>query len=110
MQSIQKFLASEGVSLKDGRGKHSNTPHKITNETYGHVLDCIKSLCGRKSHYANRDTDKIYVSETLNIAKLSRIYNELLPGNKLSYETFRMIFKSEFNISFGYPMRHLQHL
>ena len=62
-------MASICIVKPDGRGKHSNRPHKFSNETKLCVDEFLQSLKGRKSHYSLKDTDKIYLSEELNMSK-----------------------------------------
>lgn len=46
---------------------------------------------------------KMYLPEELNIKKMYTMYKEKFPDNPISYETYRAIFNTKFNISFGYP-------
>lgn len=94
-----------GVVGTDSRGKHSNQPHKLSDETKTKVFDLIKSLKGRKSHYLPKDSEKIYLPEELNIKKLHAFYKYKHPENVEGYTTFRDIFEQKFNISFGYPRK-----
>lgn len=105
VQTIQQSLRKMGVSPTDKRGKHSNRPHKHSNDTITLVNDFIKSLRGRKSHYSLKDTNKIYLPENLNISKLYGMFNDSHPENHVSYDTFRAEFNNNFNISFGYPRK-----
>lgn len=102
---IRNALVATGKSPTDKRGKHSNRPHKLTEETLATMYTFLKSLKGRKSHYSLKDTQKTYLSEELNIAKLHAMYLAQNPGNEVSYESFREFFQSKFNISFGYPRK-----
>lgn len=103
LQTLKKSLATTGTAPVDMRGKHSTRPHKISAETEEKVLAHIGSLKGRKSHYSLKDSKKIYLSEELNIRKLHVMYSSMYPDNPVSYEKYRMIFNTKFNISFGYP-------
>jgi len=104
-QTIKKKLLISGVVGTDNRGKHSNRPHKLSDETKTKVFDYIKSLKGIKSHYSPKDSEKIYLSEELNIKKLHTFYKDKHPENVVGYTTFRDIFEQKFNISFGYPRK-----
>lgn len=103
VQSIQASLRTTGRIQKDGRGKHSNRPNKISEDTLSKVLSHIQSLKGRHAHYSLHDSKRLYLPEELNIKKLHDMYSELNPKNHVSYETYRTIFNTKFNISFGYP-------
>lgn len=105
LQSLKKNLCEFGDAKSDGRGKHKNRPHRLTDVTKLKVMEFIKSLKGRKSHYSIRDSSKVYLPEELNIAKLHRMYNESNKENQVGYTTFREIFENNFNISFGFPRK-----
>lgn len=47
----------------------------------------------------------MYLSEELNIHKLSCLFNASNPTHKVSYDKFREIFNNNFNIAFGYPRK-----
>ncbi|XP_050304312.1 uncharacterized protein LOC126741889 [Anthonomus grandis grandis] len=48
-------------------------------------------------------TKIIYLSAELNVKKMYDMFKEKFPQVNASYETYRSIFCSKFNISFGYP-------
>jgi hypothetical protein len=105
-QTIKKKLLISGVVGTDNQGKHSNRPHKLSDETKTKVFDFIKSLKGRKSHYSPKDSEKIHFPEELNIKKLHTFYKDKHPENVVGYTTFRDIFEQKLNISFGYPRKN----
>lgn len=76
VQTIKKSLIECGELKLDDRGKHGNRPHKLSDNTKSKVLNFIKSLKGRKSHYSFKDFCKLYLSEELNVTKQHKIYNE----------------------------------
>lgn len=102
---VRDSLLFDGKAPIDMRGKHNSRPHKLSEVTKQKVMEFIKSLKGRKSHYSLADSNKIYLPENLNIVKLHKMYSETNVDNKISYESFREIFESNFNISFGYPRK-----
>lgn len=103
IQFVQSSLKLNGRIKKDGRGKHSNRPIKISKETSTKVHSHIKSLRCRTAHYSLHDSKRLYLPEELNIKKLHTMYSQLNPNNPISYETYRQIFNTNYNISFGYP-------
>lgn len=105
VQTIKKHLTSFGEVKPDGRGKHANRSNALSEETKAKVISFIQSLKGRKSHYSLKDTSKLYLPEELNKSKLHRMYNETNKDNTVGFTTFRDIFDSKFNISFGYPRK-----
>lgn len=102
--SLKKALVTTGVSPTDMRGKHNSHHHKLKEETLTKICDHIGSFKSRKAHYSTKDNNsRTYLDEDLNIKKMYNLFLEAFPGNKASYETYRNIFNSKFNISFGYP-------
>lgn len=94
---IKSSLTKTGASPKDKRGRHSNRPHKTTEKKRSAIVKFIKSLKGRKSHYSTNDTDKLYLPEDMNFAKLAEMCKNEKKLN-FSYDTFREIFNNNFNI------------
>lgn len=103
VQTLQTMLTNNGRITKDARGSHSNRPHKLKDDTLCKVHEHIKSLKGRRSHYSKHDSKKIYLPDTLDIQKLYNLYKEAHPNNHVSYDSYRNIFNSNYNIGFGYP-------
>lgn len=103
--TLKKALVTTGQPPVDMRGKHFNRPHAKTEETKNYVNKHLSSLKGRKSHYSLKKTTKVYLPEELNITKLYNMYMEKYPNNPVSYEYYRNIFSTEYNISFGYPRK-----
>lgn len=105
MITIKKSLTSTGLPPVDKRGLHKNRVHKKPEPTVKCVHEHIQSLRGRKSHYSLKKTSKIYLPEELNIKKLHQMYLMKYHNQPVSYEYYRYIFNSEYNIGFGYPRK-----
>ncbi|GBP67506.1 RNA-directed DNA polymerase from mobile element jockey [Eumeta japonica] len=103
IQTLQSQLINEGKIQKDRRGKHDNRPRRLKDSVLEHIHGHIKSLKGRKSHYSLHESNKLYLPEELNISKLFEMFQELYPEDKVSYESYRSIFNTHYNITFGYP-------
>ena len=99
------YSLSSGLPPKDMRGLHTNRPRAFTTEENDIIINHIKSFKGRTSHYALNRTKRIYLSEDLNITKMYTMFLEKYPEKKCSYETYRSIFNTKFNISFGHPRK-----
>ncbi|KAK3799491.1 hypothetical protein RRG08_035157 [Elysia crispata] len=65
-----------GLPPVDGRGKHASRPHKMSNELRQRIRDHISSFRGRKSHYSQEKTRRLYLPEELNISKMLDLYKE----------------------------------
>lgn len=103
IQYLVHSLRTIGKAPTDNRGKHGNRPWKLSDETVNAIKQHIGSFPGRNSHYGLKDTTKVYLSEELNISKMFSLFKEAYPTIKASYESYRDIFNTKFNISFGYP-------
>lgn len=103
IQFIQTSLQTSGQVKKDGRGKHSNRPNKFSESTLSKIDAHIQSLKYRQSHYNLHDSKIFYLPKDLNIKKLHDMYLELNSEHPVSYETYRKIFQTKYNISFGNP-------
>ncbi|KAJ8912399.1 hypothetical protein NQ315_013465 [Exocentrus adspersus] len=101
--TIKSGLKRQGSSVDDMRGRHQNRPHKMSPELVQLVEEHIRSFKGRVSHYSLKKSRKLYLSETLNIKKMYLFFREKYPDQKISYESYRLIFTTKFNIGFGYP-------
>lgn len=103
---VRESLLLTGKSPIDMRGKYSTRAHAVSENMKQKVEEFVKGLKGRKSHYSLADSNKMYLSEDLNIVKLHKMYySDRNVDHKVSYETFRGIFENNFNISFGYPRK-----
>lgn len=103
LEVLQKSLKFSGAPPKDQRGRHNTRPNKLSSDVRDSVIEHIKSFKGRQSHYSLKDSSKIYLPHELNIKKMHRMYLEKFPHFPTSYESYRTIFVTYFNISFGYP-------
>ncbi|KAJ8875299.1 hypothetical protein PR048_023194 [Dryococelus australis] len=101
IQNIQKSMKSTGTAPKDGRGRHTNRPQMLPNDTTH-----INSFKGRHSHHSFNDSKQLYLSENFNLKKMHQLYTEKYTNNKVSYETHRDLFNTKHNISFGYPRKY----
>ena len=98
---------SSGVVHQDQRGRH--TPHnKTSQERIEGVINHIKKFPCYESHYSrNSNPNRKYLSPSLSIPKMYRLYKEDCQANGLEASAvvsewkYRKIFKTEFNLSFG---------
>lgn len=56
LHTIKTSIMKTGKSPKDKRGKHSNRPHKLSDEKRKLVMDFLASLKGRQAHYSLKDS------------------------------------------------------
>lgn len=103
IETIQKSLQMSGSAPIDKRGTHLNRKHKLGVETESKIFEHIKSFKARSSHYSPNKTKRIYLSADLNVKKMYGMFKDKFPQVKASYETYRSVFCSKFNISFGHP-------
>lgn len=103
LETVRNSLKSDGMSPVDKRGKHGKHVHKLSTETERNICAHIKSFKGRSSHYSINKTQKLYLPEELTVKKMFKMFQETHPTCSVSYETYRKIFNTKFNISFGFP-------
>lgn len=103
LHTIKKSLMITGKPPLDNRGKHFNRPRKLSQDAREAMMHFFSSLKGRRAHYSLHDSSKVYLPEHLNVKQLLGMFFNKNPGLEISYETFRHIFVTEFNIGFGYP-------
>lgn len=101
--NIQNQRATHGKLIADGRGKHKQRRHALNPNTIEKVHEQIQSLKGRKAHYSLEKSAKVYLPDSLDIKKLHTMFLEKYSDFPISYHSYRKIFISEYNISFGYP-------
>lgn len=100
---IQTSLKHSGIAPVDKRGKQASRHRKLALALSNQIQEHIASFRGRLSHYSLHDSKKIYLSEELNITKMFEMFKEKYPAVSVSYDTYRNIFNTKFNISFAYP-------
>ncbi|GFO46738.1 vitamin B12-dependent ribonucleotide reductase [Plakobranchus ocellatus] len=90
---------------KDQRSQHENHP-KLKPEVGKTVIERIHSFSGRKSHYSLGAAQKLFLPEELTVAKMYCLFMQTHPPEmEVSYEKYRHIFTTQFNIGFGYPRK-----
>lgn len=91
------------MNPKDGRGQHSNRKHCVTSEALEAVRQHISSFKGERSHYSLKTSKKVYLPPDLNISKMYELFKKSYPTQSVSYEKYRLVFNTEFNVGFGCP-------
>lgn len=105
LATIQESLKTTGKAPEDKRGRHSNRPHRLDEQVKSAMYEHINSFKGRASHYSLKKSTKIYLPEELSIKKMYDMFLENNPNTRASYECYRTVFNTKFNISFGYPRK-----
>uniref|UniRef100_A0A6P7FAA9 Uncharacterized protein LOC114326298 n=1 Tax=Diabrotica virgifera virgifera TaxID=50390 RepID=A0A6P7FAA9_DIAVI len=100
--------ACYGLGKEDMRGK-TIPPNKTKDEVLNSLRDFITSLPAVPSHYARKDSTKLYLpNEFKNITNLYNLYKkrEIERGiDVVSERLFRKIFTEEFNIGIHIPKK-----
>lgn len=108
---LQKSI-KDGLSAPelDKRGQHKNRPHKLADQVREYVKAHIAQFPAEDSHYSRtKNMNKKYLSPLLSIAKMHKLYLEKCAQDNVARNfyikecTYRNVFVSEFNLSFGYP-------
>jgi hypothetical protein len=101
---VSKVQSNREIS-EDLRGKHENQWNNLPQEVLDDVIDFIRNLPSRESHYSPKtERNRKYLSSDLNISKLFKNFIELFSEYKglISYDFFHNYFKKQ-NIGFGFP-------
>ncbi|KAK4882722.1 hypothetical protein RN001_006041 [Aquatica leii] len=99
--TVIKVLQEGGVP-KERRGGDT-VSHKTAPKTLK-VRQFIGKLRGKESHYNRKKSKRIYLSATLSVAKLHKMYNRGCDReDQVSYDMFRSVFLNDFNIGFSSP-------
>ncbi|KAL7299120.1 hypothetical protein TKK_0008201 [Trichogramma kaykai] len=112
-----KMLATIGKKKKDGstsitsdqRGRHHNKPNKIPEESIADVRRHIESFPTMPSHYCRKDSERIYVDQTLSIARMYDLYIDWMrehgKSNVVTEYRYSYIFSTCYNIGFHRPKK-----
>lgn len=94
----------------DKRGRHASRPHRTADEVTEYVKKHISMFPADESHYSrSSNIHKKYLSPLLSVPKMHSLYLEqCIKDNVPDYfrvtkSTYRNIFVSKFNLSFGHP-------
>lgn len=113
-----KHIKSNKPSPEDLRGKHEKRPNRLSPDTIFKINAHINSFPKCQSHYSRSDNSNVqYLSPLLNVSKMYKLYLEkneqeifemIQKGEKnmkpiVKYHYFSKYFKSNFNLSFGFP-------
>lgn len=98
---VNKIKFNKNIS--DQRGLHLNRPHKISDFYIDTVKSHILSFPAQESHYSRSSNKKKCLDPSLSIQKMFRLYIEKYPDSPIKYDTYRNIFKSDFDLRFGTP-------
>jgi hypothetical protein len=92
---------SKGLHITEKRGGDRKSQKSAVKKQM--VVDFIKKLRGKESHYSRKKSKRIYLDYNLNITKLWKLYNSKADSeDKVSKTMFRNIFNT-FNIGFRSP-------
>lgn len=106
----RKHKAGQIVPSQDKRGKHTIRPNKTSDAVVNQIVEHITSFPAESSHYSRtQNPNKKYLSPTLSISQMNKLYIEQCAEEGLqreyfiNYGVYAKVFSSEFNLSFGQP-------
>lgn len=106
------LMKQETQTITDLRGRHTNRQNKIHQDTTESVINHINLFPRKESHYLRKQTQREYLDEKLNCAKMYRLYVEWMKDNpvylnvKVATERwYYHIFSTRFNIGFFHPKK-----
>lgn len=103
IQTLQHKLKDGITTPKDGRGKHSNRPHAISDDDRIKIREHISSFPKQISHYSRNNSTKECLSSELNLCKMYRLFKEKFPEKSISRSCYQSVFNTDFNLRFGAP-------
>lgn len=103
LTKIVSFYNSSGEAKPESRG--GDHKFKKFGPKRSSVVDFIKKLKGRESHYGRNKSRKLYLPHELkSVQNLCRIYNsDKEPSEQVKYGFFKKNFNNNFNLAFGTP-------
>lgn len=104
MKSIAAYFSKEGSCRPEKRGG-SKASRKDT-ETTGSIIDHIKSLKCRSSHYGRNKSVRGYLPPELSLKKLYNMWCDIrkeMNAPITSFSKYYKIFAKKFNLGFGHP-------
>ncbi|KAF6033697.1 hypothetical protein EB796_007999 [Bugula neritina] len=99
LETIRKSLIETEHLPQDGRGRHDNRPHRLSDYAKQAVLDHIKTFTLLKSYLGD------YLLQELNTTRMRTLFQDAHPPYDVSHETYHNLLYENFNISFGYPRK-----
>lgn len=111
---VYTAIEKEGSIIEDRRGQHLNRPHRMKEVTAQSIIEHIRQFPVVDSHYTRKESNRLYLNETLNLSKMYRLYKEWYkekPENDLTNlatkSQYERIFNTKFNYSFFKPKKDL---
>lgn len=104
--SLYRKKTEVGTMIPDFRGKHPKG-NQVSSESLKIIHEHIASLPAKESHYCRKSSKKLYLDETLSIAKMYDLYKVMQKDNNrkaVSYEKYCRIFV-KYNIAFFKPKK-----
>lgn len=89
--------------LEDQRGLHLNRPHRMQENDIETVKSHIRSFPAQESHYSRSSNKTKCLDPSLNTKKLFLLFKEKYPDSPIKFDTYRNIFKTDFDLRFGTP-------
>lgn len=104
IKSISAYFLTCGASRPENRGgsRMSRKDQEITES----IMDHIKSLKCRSSHYGRKKSIRGYLPPELSVRKLYKMWcdiREAMHAPKTSFSKYYKIFSTKFNLGFGNP-------
>uniref|UniRef100_A0A915INS8 Uncharacterized protein n=1 Tax=Romanomermis culicivorax TaxID=13658 RepID=A0A915INS8_ROMCU len=89
---------------KDGRGTHE--PHnKLPANVLKAIKDHIESFPMMDSHYCRKSSGRQYLSSRLSVAKMYDLFKETRLEKLVSFEKYKQVFGTEYNLAFHRPRK-----
>lgn len=105
IQTILRKRVSIGL-ISDKRGNYRRIKFKLTQSLKENVKEHIMKYKVDNSHYCRNRTSRTFLASNHSLAKIHREFNDSQNRHSrrtISYSSFRLIVKEEFNLAFKAP-------
>lgn len=110
VRTAHNKLNSQGSTITDNRGKHSNHPVKVDSAVIKSVCDHVASLQPIESHCTRKNSSKLYLSNDLNMNKMFSLYKgwdqlAIYESKATTLRQYRDVVNEHINVEFLTPKR-----
>lgn len=108
--AMDKYDNTTGCCAEDRRGLHGNQTRLLTETVIKSVCDHVKSYQPVESHYTRKDTNKLYLDNSLNFSIMFKMYKTWAADNNITeivqtLRQYRDVVNSHMNVGFFIPKK-----
>jgi hypothetical protein len=108
--ALDKYDKTTGCCAEDRRGLHGNQTKLLTETVIQSVCDHVKSYQPVESHYTRKDTNKLYLDNSLNFSIMFKMYKIWAAEKNITQKVktlrqYRDVVNSHMNVGFFVPKK-----